>query len=186
MSILCLLDTGRALGCPGVGGLDEIYASNFAVRDYAFVGEIIQGTDAGDGPAQVFQTIQQDFEIAFASSNPTVENGAASFAHTVTFTLYNKGEKNLDDEIRSLRKVLSKGRFLLIAKDNNEVHKLYGKKHGMRLTTNEGGNGVANTDLNGYVFTFVSNEPELPRVVNLPGDGVGATIEFIINPAPLA
>ncbi len=183
---LCLLDSGSVLGCPGQGGLDEIYASNFAVRDYAFSGEIIQGTDAGDGAAQVFQTIQQDFEVAFGSSNPTVENGATSYAHTLTMTIYSKGDKNLDDEIRSIRKRLTQGRFLMIAKDNNEVHKLYGQKNGMRLTTNEGGNGVTGTDLNGYVLTFVSNEPELPRVVNLPGDGGGATVEFVINPAPLA
>ena len=73
-----------------------------------------------------------------------------------------------------------------MAKDNNGVHKLYGIKSGMKLTTSAGGNGQTTTELNGYVFTFVSNEPELARIVNIAGDGGGSTVEFIINAAPVA
>ncbi len=182
----CVLESGTLLRCPGVGGLDEIYISDWAKRVFAFTGEVIDGTDAGDGAAQTFETIQQDFETANADQPITSENGAISYAHTVVLTVYNNGDKNLDDEVRTLRKQLTKGRFLIMAKDNNGVHKLYGIKSGMKLTTSAGGNGQTTTELNGYVFTFVSNEPELARIVNIAGDGGGSTVEFIINAAPVA
>lgn len=181
----CLLSSNYVIPCRGVGGIDEVYISNWAKRVYAFTGEIIDGTDVGDGAAQTFQTIQQDFETANTDEPITVENGGVSNAHTVVVTLYNKGDKNLDDDIRTIRKKLGQGRFLIITKDNNGVYKLYGRKNGLRLTTSEGGIGQANTDLNGNVLTFVSNEPELSRIVNIAGDGAGSTVEFIINPAPL-
>jgi len=98
--------------------------------------------------------------------------------------LPNKGEKDFDDQIRNLYTNLSKGRFLVLVKDQNGIYKLYGIENGIRLTEGAGGTGKALTDLNGATITLQGKEPEPARLVNIPGGGGGATA-FSILPAPL-
>ena len=183
----CLLDGGYELQCRDAsGGVIVIRLSDWAERVYSFTGDIIEGTDAGDGAAQEFFTIEQLVETAEVVEAPQVDTtlGTAFFQTDLTIVLPNKGEKDFDDQIRNLYSALSKGRFLALVKDQNGIDKLYGIENGLQLTEGAGGTGKALTDLNGTTITLQGKEPEPARLVNLPGGGGGATA-FVINPAPL-
>jgi hypothetical protein len=153
---------------------------------FAFTGNIIEGTDAGDGAAQEFFTIEQLVETAEIVESPQVDTtfGTSFFQTDLTIVFPNKGDKDLDDQIRNLYTALSKGKFLALVKDQNGIEKLYGIENGLRLTEGAGGLGKAFTDLNGATLTLVGKEPDAARIANIPGGGGGSTA-FIINPAPL-
>lgn len=183
----CLLDGGYELQCRDAsGGLIVVRLSDWADRLYAFTGEIIEGTDAGDGDAQEFFTIEQLVESAEVVEAPQVDTalGTSFYQTDLTIVLPNKGEKDFDDAIRNLYAQLSKGKFLALVKDQNGIEKLYGIDNGLRLTEGAGGSGKAFTDLNGQTITLQGKEPEPARLVNIPG-GAGGSTAFIIHPAPL-
>ncbi len=182
-----MLDGGYELQCrDGSGGVIVIRLSDWEDRVYAFSGNIIEGTDAGDGDAQEFFTIEQLVETAEIVEAPQVDTtlGTAFFQTDLTIVLPNKGEKDFDDQIRNLIEALSKGKFLALIKDQNGIEKLYGIENGLRLTEGAGGTGKAFTDLNGQTITLQGKEPDPARLANIPGGGGGATA-FIIHPAPL-
>jgi hypothetical protein len=182
-----LLTGGYLLSCrANTGGVELYYISDWKPRVYAFTGEIIEGTDPGDGAAQEFYTVEQLLESA--STVEAVEadttNGAAIWAQTVNMVLPNTGNADLDDQIRNFKKWLSEGRFIVITKDQNGHAKLYGAERGLVMESGEGGTGQASTDLNGNTIVLTSKESESARLVNLPGGAGGATA-FTIYPAPL-
>lgn len=184
---LALLNGGYLITCrDNTGGIQLFYISDWKERVYAFTGEIIEGTDAGDGPAQEFFTVEQLLQSASADETAEVnnQNGAAVWNQTVNIVLVTTGDPDLDDQIRSFKAWLAKGRFLVIALDQNDHAKLYGAEKGLRLDTGDGGTGQAATDLNGNTMVLTSQESESARLVNLPGGGGGAT-PFTIYPAPL-
>ena len=184
---LSILNGGWLLQCrKNSGGVELFHISNWADRLYAFTGNIIEGTDPGDGPAQEFQTVEQLLESASTTETAEVEttNGAGIWNQQISLVLPNTGDPDLDDQIRTFKQWLSQGRFLVITKDQNGHAKLFGAEKGLTADTGEGGTGQASTDLNGTTFVLSSKESESSRLVNLPGGGGGATA-FIINPAPI-
>jgi hypothetical protein len=184
---ISVLNGGYLLACRGnTGGVELYFISDWKPRLYAFTGEIIEGTDPGDGAAQEFFTVEQLLESASAveAVEADTTNGAATWLQTINMVLPNTGNPDLDDQIRNFKKWLSEGRFLVITKDQNGHAKLYGAERGLTMETGEGGTGQASTDLNGNTIVLTSKESESARLVNLPGGGGGATA-FITNPAPL-
>jgi hypothetical protein len=186
-SLDCILDGGYELKCRDAsGGVIVVRLSDWKDRVYAFTGNIIEGTDAGDGAAQEFFTIEQLVETAEIVEAPQVDTtfGTSFFQTDLTIVLPNKGDKDLDDQVRNLYTALSKGKFLALVKDQNGIEKLYGIENGLRLTEGAGGLGKALTDLNGTTITLQAKEPNPARLANIPG-GAGGSTAFIINPAPL-
>ena len=186
-SLDCILGGGYELQCRDAsGGVIVVRLSDWKERVYAFTGNIIEGTDASDGAAQEFFTIEQLVETAEVVEAPQTDTtlGSSFFQTDLTIVLPNKGEKDFDDQVRSLYKSLSKGKFLALVKDQNGIEKLYGIENGLRLTEGAGGLGKAFTDLNGQTITLQGKESKPARLVNLPG-GAGGSTAFIINPAPL-
>ena len=184
---ISILLGGYLLTCrSNTGGVELFYISDWQKRLFAFSGEIIEGTDPGDGPAQVFFTFEQLLESASASETPEVDNTnqAAIWNQSVILVFPTTGDPDLDDQVRSLKEDLSKGRFLVITKDQNGHNKLFGAERGLTMETGEGGTGQASTDLNGMTITLTGKESESARLVNLPGGGGGAT-PFTITPAVL-
>ena len=182
---ISILNGGYLLTCrSNTGGVELFHISDWAERVYGFTGEIIEGT--ASGPAQVFETIEQLLESASASEAAEVDNTnqAAIWLQTITIVLPTTADPDLDDQIRNLKAALSKGRFLVLALDQNGHAKLYGIEKGLRMETGEGGTGQASTDLNGTTIVLTSKESDSARLVNLPGGGGGAT-PFTINPAPV-
>ncbi len=178
----CLIDGVYELPCrDSSGGVVVVRLSDWRDRVFSFSGNIIEGTDAGDGSAQVFHTIEQMVESAEADEDvKTGDSGASYYEQKIVITLPNKGDKLKDDQIRNLKADLIKGKFLGLVKDQNGIEKLYGIENGLRLTTNEDGTGKTMTDLNGATTTLIAKEPKLARIVNLPGGGGGAT-PFVIK-----
>lgn len=173
-----LLSAGFLLGCrKNTAGVELAAISDWNERVYAFTGEIIEGTDAGDGAAQEFYTIEQLLQSASATEafEGNNVNGAAGFIQTVTLQFPNTSDPRLDDQIRSFKQKLAQGRFLMLVKDQNGHYKLYGAEKGLMLESGEGGMGQARTDLNGNTLVFTSKESESARLVNIPGGGGGAT-----------
>lgn len=182
----CIIDTNYELPCrDATGGVVVVRLSDWKDRVFAFTGNIIEGTDSGDGAAQEFFTIEQLVQNAEIKEDvETGESGASAYVQTLTIVLPNKGDKDKDDQIRNLKAALSKGKYLGLIKDQNGMEKLYGIENGLRLTESADGTGKAMTDLNGATITLIAKEPELARLVNLPGGGGGSTA-FTINKAPL-
>lgn len=187
ISCLSILSGGYLLTCrSNTGGVELFYISDWQKRLFSFTGEIIEGTDPGDGPAQVFYTIEQLLQSASAEETAEVEvtNGAAIWNQIVTMLFPTTGDMDLDDQVRSFKKWLTEGRFFVITLDQNGHAKLYGAEKGLTMETGEGGTGQASTDINGTTITLSGKESESARLVNLPGGGGGATA-FTINPAVL-
>ncbi len=185
---MCILTSGRAIGCKKSGGINNLYFAPWAKRDYVFSGEVVLGTDAADGAALTFETIELLPETGSGDqpiSSPA-GTGASKLAHTVVARIANTGKRNVDDELRTLTDTLARGRWLVLHEDNNGVYRLYGAKAGMCLTDGSIAIGKEADAVNGATMTFVSNgEPKAARVVDLAGDGAGSTVEFVINNAPV-
>lgn len=184
---LSLLNGSYLLLCRGnTGGVELFYITDWKDRLFAFTGNIIEGTDPGDGPAQEFFTVEQLLESASATETAEVDttNGSAIWNQSVSMVFPNKGNQDLDDMLRNFKKFLTEGRFMVITVDQNGNNKLYGAERGLVMAEGTGGTGQASTDLNGTTVVLTSKESESARLVNLPGGGGGATA-FIIQPAPL-
>jgi len=180
----CTLTAGYSLDCRISGGLDVVFISDLVKNQvYGFTtGEIIGGTDAATGSVMTFETINQEIETASATETitPSTENGTVFYEQAIALKLFGNTE-----EVRQLVKNLAKGRFTIIAKDQEGQDKIYGKRNGLRVSEGSIETGLAFNDLNGVTLTLIGKEPEPANLVDLSGDGGGGAIdEFVINAAP--
>jgi len=83
------------------------------------------------------------------------------YTQTVTLVL-NRREKTKRDKLILLAQ---RENLLIMVKDQNDVIWYFGETNGMNLTTSAGGSGVAKTDANQYVLTFVGEEPSPANTV---------------------
>lgn len=179
----CTLTNGFKLDCRISGGLDVVYVSDLVKNQvYGFTtGNIIGGTDSVTGTAMTFQTLEQEIETASATETitPSTENGTVFYEQVVAIKLFGN-----TDEVRTTVELLSKGRFTVIAKDQEGQDKIYGKQNGLRVSEGSIETGLAFGDMNGVTISLLGKEPQPANLVDLAGDGAGGTIdEFIIVPA---
>ena len=87
--------------------------------------------------------------------------GRDLYVQTITLVL-NRREKTKRDTLLLLAK---RKDLVAIIEDNNGVYWYFGEDYGINLTTNSGGSGVAKTDANQYVLTFVGEESDPANTV---------------------
>lgn len=172
----CTISSGKTLGCrDNTGGNSVIDFSTFAEHTYDYSGDIITGTTSGS-PVQ-FYRVEHDIEKIQINENPvTGDNMAAWYETTIMIELKNKGSKNLDDEIRSFRKKMVEGRWLISAEDNNGHRRLYGIEKGFRVSEGAGGMGKEFSAVNGMVLTLVAKQKDRAPLVTS-----GGAVEFVYN-----
>lgn len=70
--------------------------------------------------------------------------------------IINKQQVAVRDEIKQL----ARNKLVIIAQDNNNSYRLYGKENGLQMLTGEIASGTAYGDRNGYMMTFTGNEAD--------------------------
>lgn len=161
------LDGGITLGCDNnIGGIKKIYLtekSNVTSTALSSPGNEISSFTMAGSPAAVFY----EFEFNKNTSSYTEElasdqaTGRDLYTQTLNLVL-NRREKTKRDTLLLLAK---RKDLVAIVTDNNDINWYFGAGYGLNLTTNTGGSGVAKTDANQYVLTFVGEESEPANTV---------------------
>lgn len=172
----CTITGGTTLKCrDNTGGSSFIDFAEFDEYSYDYSGDIITGTTSGG--AVNFYRIEHDIEKIDIKENPTTgENNAAWYETTIIIELKNQGDKNLDDEVRSLRKRMVEGRWIISAEDNNGHRRLYGIEKGFRVTEGSGGMGKEFGSINGMTLTLTAKQKDKAPLVTS-----GGAVEFVYN-----
>lgn len=157
------LSSGLTLGCDNnIGGIKAIYIT-----------EKSNVTSLGlSSPGDEISTISMsgkfyEFEFNKNTSSYTeelasdVSAGRDLYTQTVTLVL-NRREKTKRDKLILLSQ---RENLHIMVKDQNDIIWYFGETNGMNLTTSAGGSGVAKTDANQYVLTFVGEEPSPANTV---------------------
>lgn len=167
MAICESLSGGITLGCDNnIGGIKRLFLtekSNVSAVTLASPStEISAFTMAGSPAADFYQ-----FEFNKNTSSYTEEltsdqaTGRDLYVQTITLVL-NRREKTKRDTLLLLAK---RKDLVAIIEDNNGIYWYFGEEYGINLTTNSGGSGVAKSDANQYVLTFVGEESEPANTV---------------------
>ena len=151
------LSSGLTLGCDNnIGGIKAIY-----ITEKSNVTSVSLSSP-GDEISTISMSGQfYEFEFNKNTSSYTEElasdqaAGRDLYTQTVTLVL-NRREKTKRDKLILLAQ---RENLLIMVKDQNDVIWYFGETNGMNLTTSAGGSGVAKTDANQYVLTFVGDEP---------------------------
>jgi hypothetical protein len=154
------LNGGITLGCDNnIGGIKRLFLTEKSNVTSTTLGsptsEITAFTMAGSPAAQFYQ-----FEFNKNTSSYTEEGtsdqatGRDLYVQTISLVL-NRREKTKRDTLLLLAK---RKDLVAIIEDNNGIYWYFGGEYGLNLTTNAGGSGVAKTDANQYVITFVGEE----------------------------
>lgn len=157
------LSSGLTLGCDNnIGGIKAIYItekSNVTSLGLSSPGDEIS-TISMSGVFYEFQfnknTSSYTEELA-----SDVSAGRDLYTQTVTLVL-NRREKTKRDKLILLAQ---RENLHIMVKDQNDIIWYFGETNGMNLTTSAGGSGVAKTDANQYVLTFVGEEPSPANTV---------------------
>lgn len=156
------LNGGISLGCDNnIGGIKRLFLTEKSNVTSITLGsptsEITAFTMAGSPAAKFYQ-----FEFNKNTSSYTEEGisdqatGRDLYTQTINLVL-NRREKTKRDTLLLLAK---RKDLVAIIEDNNGLYKYFGETYGLNLTTVSGGSGVAKSDANQYVVTFVGEEPE--------------------------
>jgi hypothetical protein len=157
------LSSGLTLGCDNnIGGIKAIY-----ITEKSNVTSVSLSSP-GDEISTISMSGQfYEFEFNKNTSSYTEElasdqaAGRDLYTQTVTLVL-NRREKTKRDKLILLAQ---RENLLIMVKDQNDVIWYFGETNGMNLTTSAGGSGVAKTDANQYVLTFVGEEPSPANTV---------------------
>lgn len=157
------LSSGLTLGCNNnIGGIKGIYITEKSnVTSYTL-------SSPGD-EISTFSMSGQFYEFEFNKNTSSYteelqsaqEAGRDLYTQTVTLVL-NRREKTKRDKLILLAQ---RENLVIMVKDQNDVIWYFGETNGMNLTTSAGGSGVAKTDANQYVLTFVGEEPSPANTV---------------------
>lgn len=157
------LSSGLTLGCDNnIGGIKGIYITEKSnVTGYTL-------SSPGD-EISAFSMSGSFYEFEFNKNTSSYTEELASdqaagrdlYTQTVTLVL-NRREKTKRDKLILLAQ---RENLVILVKDQNDVIWYFGETNGMNLTTSAGGSGVAKTDANQYVLTFVGEEPSPANTV---------------------
>jgi hypothetical protein len=157
------LSSGLTLGCDNnIGGIKAIY-----ITEKSNVTSVSLSSPGDEISSIVMSGQFYEFEFNKNTSSYTEElasdqaAGRDLYTQTVTLVL-NRREKTKRDKLILLAQ---RENLLIMVKDQNDVIWYFGETNGMNLTTSAGGSGVAKTDANQYVLTFVGEEPSPANTV---------------------
>jgi hypothetical protein len=158
-----LLDGGIELGCdnniPGIRNIWFTEKSNVTAIGLSSPGDKINSFTMAGSPAAVFYKFEFNKNTSSYTESESDDQAAGRTLNTITINLVlNRREKAKRDKLMLLGK---RKDLVAIIEDNNGLYFYAGQEYGINKTTNEGGSGVAKTDVNQYVITFVGEEPEL-------------------------
>jgi hypothetical protein len=167
MAICESLTGGITLGCDNnIGGIKRLFLTEKENVTSVTLGsptdEITAFTMAGSPAAEFYQ-----FEFNKNTSSYTEEltsdqaTGRDLYTQTINLVL-NRREKTKRDTLLLLAK---RKDLVAIIEDNNGIYWYFGEQYGINVTTNSGGSGVAKSDANQYVITFVGEESEPANTV---------------------
>ena len=92
----------------------------------------------------------------------TIENGSTFYTQTTTLYIPNKGSSKR----HKLLLLAQNPRLLILIQDNNGTYWLSGYESGAYMATNVAAQGVAKSDQNGYLMTFIAEEPKMAYEVD--------------------
>lgn len=151
------LSSGLTLGCDNnIGGIKNIY-----ITEKSNVSGIALSSPGDEIDTISMSGIFYEFQFNKNTSSYTEElasdqtAGRSLYTQTVNLVL-NRREKTKRDKLILLAQ---RETLIIIVKDANDIIWYFGETNGMNLTTAGGGSGVAKTDANQYVLTFVGEEP---------------------------
>jgi len=162
-----LLDGGIELGCENnIGGVKIIAFTEKPNVSGLTLGspieEISAFTMAGSPAAQFYKfEFNKNTSSYTESEEHSQEAGRSLVTQTISLVL-NRREKSKRDKLILLGK---RKDLVALVKDANDQWLYFGEVNGLNMTTNEGGSGVAKTDPNQYVVTFVGEEPKMANFV---------------------
>lgn len=167
----CALQNDYSFDCSvGVAGTKEAYIIELEnISSYTESSGTLTAITKASG--KVFRKYQLVLETADFSEdiNGNRQNGSNFYPQKGTIII-NKQNVTVRNEIQ----ILAKNNCVIVAKDNNDTWRLYGREYGMRLLTGSAANGVQWADRNGYVLNFTGQEKELAPFVS---DAAAATLQ---------
>ena len=158
----CALTQDYSFGCDvGNGGLKELYLIELEnVASYTeSSGTLTAITKVSGKVFRKYQLVQETatFDEAITGN---LQNGTLYYDQTGVIVI-NKQSVAVRNEIL----LLAKNRLVVVTIDNNDINKLYGRVHGVRLQTGSAATGTAWGDRNGYTLNLSGKEKELAPFV---------------------
>lgn len=164
MATGCALTQDYSFGCDtGAGGVGKecylVELENVASLTESS-GTITAVTKVSGKIFRKYQLVQETalFEETITGN---IQNGTLFYAQKGTIVL-NKQQVAVRNEIL----LLAKARLVVIAQDNNDTWRLYGRLQGLKMNEGSATTGTALGDRNGYTLTFSGNERELAPFVD--------------------
>ena len=161
------LSGGITLGCDNnIGGIKSIKfteLANVTSTALSSPGDEINSFTMAGSPVSVFYEFEFNKNTSSYTEELTSDQAAGRDLYVQTINLVlNRREKTKRDTILLLAK---RKDLVCIVTDQNDINWYFGATNGINLTTNTGGSGVAKTDANQYVLTFVGEEPNPANTV---------------------
>ncbi len=182
----CNLTKGRSILCrDSIGGVKAVYfAQHDELTSYTAASGEVTDFDLGGNDAYKY-TLKRGTAGVTETINANSENGTIFYSHSVNIKLH-----KLTKEDQNQIKLLGQQRLVIFAELNelNSTGKnivlACGLDNGMELSAGTNVSGVALGDMNGYDWTFESQEPN-PMQINedytsSPLDSTGFNIGSIV------
>jgi|SRR6185437_10630555 len=163
MSTSCALTQDYNFGCDvGTGGTKECW-----LIELENVGELVESSGTITTITKLTGKVFRKYQLVLETANfeETItgnrQNGTLFYTQAGTIIL-NKQQVAVRNEIL----LLSKNKLIVIAHDNNDSYRLYGRLYGLMLQTGTAATGTAWGDRNGYTLNFTGAEPELAPFID--------------------
>jgi hypothetical protein len=159
----CALTTDYSFGCgQGAGGVKTFWIIEF--DNVSAVGESSGLVSAITKVAgKKFRKYQLVLETSHTEETITGnrQNGTLFYAQSVSLII-NKQQLAVRNELL----LMSRTNVMIVAEDNNNSWRLYGRENGLVAVSGNVTSGTAWADRNGYEITFTGNEEELAPFVD--------------------
>ena len=184
----CNLTKGRNISCrDGIGGIKAIYiVQKDELTPYVAASGEITDFDLGAGDDIYKYTLKRGTGSFTETINASSENGTVFYTHSINVKLH-----NLTKEDQNQIKLLAQQRMVIFAELNalNSAGKNVivgcGLDNGMELSAGTNTSGVGLGDMNGYDWTFESQEPNPMQTVadytSTPFDNSAFTFNAIVS-----
>lgn len=159
----CALSQDYNFGCDvGSGGIKELW-----LIELGNVSALVESsgtiTTITKLAGKVFRKYAMVRETGLFEETITgnIQNGTLFYAQKGTLVI-NKQNVAVRNEIL----LLAMNNLIVIAHDNNDTYRLYGRTLGLRVNDGSASSGTALADRNGYVINFTGTEPQLAPFVD--------------------
>jgi hypothetical protein len=163
MATACALTQDYNFDCEiGVGGVKTFY-----FIELPNVNSITESSGTVTAITKAGGKIFRKYDLVIETSNTdeaisgNKQNGTLFYGQTAVMII-NRQQVKVRNEIL----IMAKTRLVLVAQDNNNDYRLYGRENGLQLATGNVPSGTAWADRNGYTLNFTGNERELAPFVD--------------------